>query len=282
MPFKYLHIDTRNMTQKNGKSIYQVNLNHHPIKGAKRVAVVKAILPNSNFNVEESQNTHSIDITNVSTGDSTVITIPDGVYTIESVLVALNTEITASSISNDIVFGFNGTRVSITNNSSSIQYSIYINTLLKELGFEDTSSNDIALPNYVDPAFNRPVVAEHFPTIENTPFFYIDSPELAGSVLTVNENNNNEVIPGNHLASIMNNVPRNAYLTYEASSPLYHELHGDLHHFTIEIKNHNKKHFSSFHKLIMVLAFEYEPPFEYYEQQRKEYASQGYAMAHKI
>lgn len=276
MPYKYLHIDTRNMTQKNGKSIYQVNLNNNPIKGAKRVAVVKAILPNSNFNVEESQGTNKLDIAGVN-GNQWIITLPEGVYTIESVITEINNKISNTSISNDLVFSFDGIRVSIDNLGTAQPYSIPLNNLMKELGFIDDTINVPA---------NTPVVgtvkADHFPTIENTPFFYIDSPELAGSVLTVNENNNNEVVPGNHLASIMNTVPRNAYLTYEASSPFYHELHGDLHHFTIEIKNHNKMHFSTFHKLIMVLAFEYEPQFEYFEQQRKEYASQGYAMKHKV
>ena len=447
MPFKYVHINTKNMTQKNGKSIYQVNLNHHPIKNAKRVAIVKASFPNSHNNVEQGMENSSLilktfvkngfninidenndsfivqgvnasnsiyngdkrykfshgtySITNfvakfntdgltlqdpfgyegslaMSLQETTVngvlqinllltysnghtssasltlkdtpfltaigfdpdtslpngtqitsqntvgtaeefetthvIDIPDGTYTIEQVCNAINiraNQIMTSS-TESLTATFDGNRVYLTYaNTTPYSYSSTVNkypsytaqfyhsfgtnnkqNLLEELGFENDvtliqpDSSISTVDGNGDP--NIPPAApsqngDHFPTLENSPFYFIDSPELASqNIYTIDETTNNEVKTGNHLISLINNVPRYAYLSYEASSPIFHELHKDITHFSLEIKNHKQKTFSKISFFFCVLAFEYEEPFQYYEQQRREYSSQGYAMGHKI
>lgn len=333
MPYKYIHINTKHMTQKNNKSIYQVNMNHHMIKNAKRVAVIKAYLPNSNFNVSASQGNNTItgtlkhqDRKVYNDGDihyqsqPFTLTIPDGLYTIEELIAEINTQwssvtMTASTqadtnfqindpVQGTLNFSFIGSRVKVEYyNNLSIQKNpnangqefwiayemkVDINLLMKGLGFDDKideitftqSSSETSPP---DPFIRTTKAAEHIPTIENSPMYFIDSPELTDqNIYTIDENDNNEIKTGNHLLALLNNVPRYAYITYEASSPIFHELHKDITHFSLEIKDHNQKHFSQFNEFFCILAFEYEEPFTYYEQQRREYHSQGYAMAHKI
>jgi len=317
MPYKYIHINTRNMKQKGNKSIYQVNLNHNPIRGAKRVAIVKASLPNTHNNIEAGmENNVLIFKTFVGSDPSTthILTVPDGLYTIEELMTKLN-ELAATSIGDGssspkevLTFSYVANRVNIaytnTNTYNDSGTEKYVNwtfemfhifgpnnkqILLEELGFVDqdvemvqTNSSTPSTDSPPTPDFS-PNVSSHIPTIENTPFFYIDSPELASqNIFTIDENTNNEVQTGNHLLSLINNVPRYAYLSYEASSPIFHELHKDITHFTLELKNHRQKNFKNFNFFFCVLAFEYEEPFQYYEQQRREYSSQGYAMGHKI
>lgn len=317
MPYKYIHINTRYMKQKGNKSIYQVNLNHNPIRGAKRVAIVKASFPNTHNNIEAGmENNQLIFKTFVRSDPPTthILTVPDGLYTIEELMTTLN-QLAALAIADGnspprevLNFSYVNNRVNIaytnTNTYTDSETDYYVNwtfemfhsfgpnnkqILLEELGFVDqdvemVQTNDSTADDNVPPT-PSPLsnVSSHIPTIENTPFFYIDSPELASqNILTIDENTNNEVQTGNHLISLINNVPRYAYLSYEASSPIFHELHKDITHFTLEIKNHRQKNFQNFNFFFCVLAFEYEEPFQYYEQQRREYSSQGFSMAHKI
>ncbi len=188
MPYKYIFVDTKHEFQNSTNardrrlSTYKVRCNAHPLRMAKRVAVVGATIPNTFANVDEAQGSNRLTIHLASADSNTPTTIareatisieiPDNYYDANTLLDAVNPLIaTAVNREGDfqtlqielrIVAGttFTNTRFFIraketdTTNVTTIYYIGLAQqhnggrtdqVLLPELGFEASTLNDLTI-----------------------------------------------------------------------------------------------------------------------------------------
>jgi hypothetical protein len=138
----------------------------------------------------------------------------------------------------------------------------------------------------------------HTIQIENPKGFYIASKTLTsgGNVFRTKlaENNTAQVDFDEHLIYIPNKASRDEYNHYETNVIEWHELHGDIQNFDVELRNHADKTFaadpeklessgdgSAIPPYMMTLVFECVNPNVYQPSHTQAYQSESWFEAHR-
>ena len=143
----------------------------------------------------------------------------------------------------------------------------------------------------------HPLKGFHTIQIENPKGFYISSKTLAsgGNVFRTRMiNNTAQVDFDEHLIYIPNKASRDEYNHYETNVIEWHELHGDIQNFDVELRNHADKVFSAdpeklessgdgsaIPPYMMTLVFECVNPNVYQPSHTEAYQSEAYFESHR-